>query len=285
MDQIISPQQAKKYCLDIANDHYENFPVVSFLTPKTLRAPIAAVYTFARIADDFADEGDVSPADRLKYLQEFGAKLDLTISNTPPNEALFVALHSVIDRYQLPLRLFHDLLAAFTQDVTKTRYKNFEEVLHYCQLSANPIGRILLCLYGQNTAKNILLCDKICTALQIINFLQDVHEDLERGRVYLPQDEINMYGITIEQISAKQNLLQWRKLMDKQINRVRSMMREGSLLTRFLKGRLRFNLKMTVAGGLRILEKLEQDTSRGLNQRLVLSKKNWLGILIKEIFT
>ena len=283
MDQILNPQQAEKFCLDTANQHYENFPVVSLLTPRKLRPPIAAIYTFARTADDIADEGDLDADRRIDLLQQFSNKLNLTLSGSPPNEPLFIALQNVIDRYEIPTMLFHNLLAAFTQDVTKTRYGDFSEVLDYCKLSANPIGRILLHLYAQDTEENIIHSDKICSALQIINFLQDVHEDLERGRVYLPANDINKFAVSIEDISARKNTLRWQQLMDYQIDRVRIMMREGSVLTRALKGRLRFNLMMTMAGGLRVLEKLEKDNSRGLKQRILLTKKDWFKILVKGL--
>lgn len=192
--------QAIQASQKLAKKHYENFPVASFFLPKSLRQPIALIYAFARQADDFADEGDLQPEDRIKLLNEFEAELNLIRSNQKPTSNLFIALQASIQEYQLDLAPFYDLLDAFKQDVSKTRYENFGEVMHYCRRSANPIGRLLLALYGQATERNIGMADAICSALQLINFLQDIAIDAQKNRIYLPQDELKKHHVPESQI-------------------------------------------------------------------------------------
>jgi len=166
--------------LKLAKSHYENFPVASFLLPKKLREPIALIYAFARKADDFADEGDLLPEERLALINEFKQELDRIDQNALPNSELFTALQEIINKHHLPIQAFYDLLDAFSQDVTKTRYQDFGEVISYCRRSANPIGRLMLKLYQADTPQNIGMADAICSALQITNFLQDIAIDIQK---------------------------------------------------------------------------------------------------------
>jgi squalene synthase HpnC len=189
-------------------EHYENFPVASWLLPKHLRRPIEIIYHFARNADDFADEGNLSVADRLIRLGEYRNGLDRIAANAKSAQPLFSDLAVVIRQYDLPLQLFRDLLDAFTQDVTKTRYADFAELLGYCRRSANPIGRLLLHLNGIVTPQNLAWSDSICSALQLINHWQDVAIDWTKndgGRVYLPQDELAQFGLTDDDIANQTN--------------------------------------------------------------------------------
>ena len=172
----------------MAVDHYENFPVASILLPPALREPVAAIYWFARNADDFADEGDLSPEQRRTLLAEYQAELDAIERDEPTRHPVFVRLRPVIAHYQLPLQLFRDLLDAFIQDIDKTRYVDFAELMDYCRRSADPVGRLLLHLFGAATARNLVRSDAICSALQLINHWQDVGIDAakgDRGRIYL----------------------------------------------------------------------------------------------------
>src|SRR5579859_3819438 len=178
----------------MAENHYENFPVASVLLPSRLRRPVQLIYAFAREADDFADEGDIPASVRLANLSGFGRQLDMIASGATPTSPLFVDLASIIREFQLPVGLFRDLLSAFSQDVVKTRYANFGEVMDYCRRSANPVGRLLLHLYRATDARNLACSDNICSSLQLINFWQDVEIDYHKNRIYLPADEMAEYG-------------------------------------------------------------------------------------------
>lgn len=246
-------------CLAIARSHYENFPVASLMLPKKVRTPIAVIYAFARTADDFADEGNLTPDERLALLAAYRQQLETIDSDATQTEPVFIALADVIARYRLPIQLFHDLLTAFTWDVTKKRYADFADVLHYCQHSANPIGRLLLYIYAKATPLNLAHADAICSALQLINFLQDLTQDYEEnGRIYLPLDEMRAYGVSEEHIKNKINDSAMRGLLTLQIERIRQMMHNGAPLGRVLPGRLGFELRLTIQGGLQILQALEQ---------------------------
>jgi phytoene synthase len=239
--------------------HYENFPVASLLLPRELREPVSVIYRFARTADDFADEGNDAPAARLEKLRGFGRELDGISTGKASETPLFVDLARVVREHALPLQLFHDLLDAFSQDVVKNRYADFAEVLDYSRRSANPVGRLLLLLFGKNSADNCAFSDRICSALQIINFWQDVRVDYEtKNRIYLPQDELRRFGVTEEHLSQHRCDAAFQGLMRFQVDRARQMMLEGKALVDRLEGRFRLEIAITVQGGLRILEKLER---------------------------
>jgi squalene synthase HpnC len=280
---IMNTKATTQASLALASQHYENFPVASFLLPKYLRQPIALIYAFARQADDFADEGDLNPEQRLELLNNFKAELDLIAQQQTPQTALFVALQAMITERKLALQPFYDLLDAFSQDVTKTRYANMGEVMAYCRRSANPIGRLMLALYGQNTEKNIGMADAICSALQIINFLQDVAIDGEKNRIYLPQDELNKYKITEAQILNGDNSGTWSMMMEFQIHRARKLLQSGAPLGLALPGRIGLEMRIIIAGGERILKKLHQARGDVFNHRPVLSKKDWLYMAYRAI--
>ncbi|MCC6211785.1 MAG: squalene synthase HpnC [Burkholderiales bacterium] len=239
--------------------HYENFPVASLLLPRELRAPVAVIYRFARTADDFADEGDDRPEARLRKLREFDRELQRIVDGNPAQSGLFSDLDRVIRTHDLPPRLFRDLLDAFAQDVVKNRYADFAEVLDYSRRSANPVGRLLLHLFRKSSPANCESSDRICSALQIINFWQDVAIDYEtKNRVYLPQDEMRRFGVTEDHLRERRCDPPFQALMRFQAERARQMMLEGKALLAGLEGRLRLEIAVTVQGGLRILEKLER---------------------------
>jgi phytoene synthase len=237
--------------------HYENFPVASLLLPRALREPVGVIYRFARSADDFADEGDDSPETRLANLNGFRLQLEGIKSGRAPEMPLFADLARVVRDHNLPLQLFEDLLDAFSQDVVKQRYGDFTQVLDYCRRSANPVGRLLLHLFRKDTPENRELSDRVCSALQIINFWQDVAIDFAKDRIYLPQDEMRRFGVTEEQIAARRCDAPFRDLLRFQVERARRLMLEGAPLVRNLEGRFRLEISITIQGGLRILEKLE----------------------------
>jgi squalene synthase HpnC len=265
-------------------DHYENFPVASVLLPARLRPPVALIYRFARAADDFADEGDLADAERLALLTGFGDELRRIESGVPPHTALFQELAHAIAERRLPVGLFHDLLSAFAQDVTTKRYDNFAPLLDYCRRSANPVGRLLLVLYGAASEQNNAWSDNICSALQIINFLQDVTIDYARGRVYLPQDELTEYQIVEAQIAAHDANESWRVFMAFQVNRARRMLLEGAPLGRILAGRVGLEMRMIMAGGERILAKIEKAGYDVFRRRPVLRSHDWL-LMFARTFT
>ncbi len=237
-------------------EHYENFPVASLVLPARLRPPVATIYRFAREADDIADEGDAPPEERLAALEDRLAELSRIEAGTPPQSALYEALAATIRTHDLPLAPFRDLIDAFRQDVTKTRYADFGEVMHYCRRSANPVGRILLHLFGRTESRNLALSDGICSALQLTNFLQDVAGDYARGRIYLPLDELARFRVDENMIANGDAGPRWQALMRFQIERTRRMLQAGAPLGRVLDGRIGLELRLIVMGGARILEKL-----------------------------
>lgn len=266
----------------MAVDHYENFPVASILLPKRLRRAVEIIYHFARQADDFADEGDMPDAERLAKLDEFRAELNRIAAHEAPLTPLFNDLAAIIEQHRLPLQLFHDLLDAFSQDVVKKRYANFEELLDYCRRSANPVGRLLLHLYDEASPTNLAYSDAICTSLQLINFWQDVKKDIAIDRIYLPQDEMARFGVTQAHIVEGRVDAAWQDLMQFQIQRARAMMHSGKPLGTILRGRIGLEMRLIIAGGLRILAKLDGVRYDMFNKRPVLRPFDWVIMLFKS---
>jgi squalene synthase HpnC len=266
-----------------AVDHYENFPVASWLLPSRLRGPARLVYAFARQADDFADEGDDTSQQRLDKLASFERELDMIERGQPATLPLFELLAPVVRERRLPIQPFRDLLSAFVQDVTKTRYEDFGEVMSYCRRSANPVGRLLLHLFGETDARSLAYSDGICSALQLINFLQDIPIDYAKGRIYLPADERRRYGIAEAQIAAGDAGGRWAPFMRFQIERARRMLQAGAPLGRVLKGRVGLELRTIVLGGERILAKLHHSNGDVFGRRPILDKRDWLQMLARAL--
>ena len=265
-------------------NHYENFPVGSLVMPRRLRKPTHAVYAFARTADDIADEGDADDAARLQGLDDLVQELDRIGNGERPQSALMQRLQDeAIRPFQMPLEPFYDLLSAFKQDVVKKRYQNFGELVDYCRRSANPVGRIMLHLYDETDPVSIARSDGICTALQLINFWQDVAVDWQKGRVYIPQDDLVRFNVTEAQIGAGQADLAFQRLMAYECERTFQMLKAGSPLGKTLKGRIGLELRMIVVGGQLILQKLDGCRYDVFRQRPVLDKKDWLIILKRAI--
>jgi len=239
--------------------HYENFPVASLLLPRELREPVGVIYRFARTADDFADEGSDTVPARLEKLQGYRVELQGIQAKRSSAAPLFSDLARVVRTHGLPLQPFHDLLDAFAQDVVKNRYADYAEVLDYCRRSANPIGRLLLILFKKDSARNLQHSDCVCSALQLINFWQDVGIDYAtKDRVYLPQDEMQRFRVGDEHLRQRLCDPAFQELMRFQVDRARRLMLEGGPLLDDLEGRFRLEIAITVRGGLRILDKLEQ---------------------------
>ena len=255
--------------------HYENFPVASAVLPAALRGPVAVIYRFARAADDFADEGDAAPAERLAKLEAYRAQLDAIQRGESAADPLFAEIARLAREHALPLAPWRDLLDAFAQDVTRKRYADFAELLDYCRRSANPVGRLLLHLFRVAEPRALEWSDSICSGLQLVNFWQDVALDYAKGRIYLPQDDMRRYGVSEEHIAARRCDGAWRALIGFQAGRARAMLLAGAPLGRMLPGRAGLEIRATVQGGLRILDKLEAAGCDMYRHRPVLRWHDW----------
>jgi len=260
----------------MAVDHYENFPVASILLPRRLVPAVEAIYAFARSADDLADEGDAAPAARLAALSAYEAALDAIAAGTPPADPMFARLAGVLAQYRLPQQPLRDLLSAFKQDVVTTRYADFAGLRDYCRRSADPVGRLMLGLYGVDDAASLRASDAICTSLQLINFWQDVAIDIAKGRIYIPLEDLARFGVPEDAIQAGRADAGWRALMCFQVERARALMLEGAPLATRLPGRIGWELRMVVQGGLRILEAIERVDYDVFRRRPRIRRIDWL---------
>ncbi|RQP23621.1 squalene synthase HpnC [Piscinibacter terrae] len=244
----------------VSVDHYENFPVASVLCPPRLRPAVAAIYWFARTADDIADEGDASPAERLAALAQYRAALESTVAGqavTGPWQGVFGPLAEAMKVHHLPPALLRDLLSAFEQDVVKHDYADRAELLDYCRRSANPVGRLLLHLYGVDDDPARRQSDAICTALQLINFWQDLGVDTARGRLYPPMVDVARHGVTAQALLERQDTAATRALVADLVRWSRELMLSGAPLAHRVPGRAGWELRLVVQGGLRILDRIE----------------------------
>ncbi|MEO5692038.1 MAG: phytoene/squalene synthase family protein [Usitatibacter sp.] len=295
-------------------DHYENFPVASWLLPARLRPPIEAIYGFARGADDIADEGDLSDAARLAGLARYTRALDdIEAGKTP--ESQFARIAWAISEYNLPVQLLRDLISAFSQDVVTKRYNTIGEVLDYSRRSANPVGRLLLHLFEYNpkTPKtgtdplfppggkrgsvpvfgvkrfkftdetSLRWSDSVCSGLQIVNFWQDVALDWQKGRIYIPQEDLLKFGVTEQQIAEGRCDAAWQELMAFECRRARAMLEYGIPLGRSLPGRVGIEIRATIRGGLTILDKISAAKGDVFRHRPVLTRFDWARILMRSL--
>ncbi|WP_317202784.1 squalene synthase HpnC [Janthinobacterium sp.] len=257
-------------------DHYENFPVASILLPKRLIPAVEAIYAFARSADDLADEGDASPAERLAALEVYGQALDRIHRKQAQPDPMFERLAGIVAQYELPLLPFYDLLSAFKQDVTVTRYANYADLLDYCRRSANPVGLLMLTLYKAVDEDNVRDSDAICSALQLINFLQDVAIDQQKERIYLPLEDLGRFAVSPAAFERSESHGKWSALMRFEVARARELMLSGAPLALRLRGRVGWELRLVVQGGLRILEAIEAVNYDVFRRRPKLQKRDWL---------
>ncbi|MDE2094304.1 MAG: squalene synthase HpnC [Burkholderiales bacterium] len=241
-------------------DHYENFPVASWLCPPAMRPAVSAIYAFARTADDLADEGDVAPARRLADLADYRADLQAVYAGTrtsPRWPQVFEPLRIVQIRHSLPVALLADLLGAFEQDVVKHAYADRAELLDYCRRSANPVGRLLLHLYGVTESSALNQSDAICTALQLTNFWQDLSVDTRRGRLYLPAADCARHGVAAQDLLDRRDTPNVRALVAEMVAWARERMVAGAPLVHAIAGRAGWELRLVVQGGLRVLERID----------------------------
>ena len=269
--------------IQLAKSHYENFPVVSFLIPSNLRKHVALVYWFARTADDIADENNYSEEERLIKLNTFEDRFRSLLEKQPADN-LMSALKNTITSKNLNPENFLKLLKAFRQDVTKKRYSTFDEVLEYCSCSANPVGRILLELFNIRNDKANYYSDKICTALQITNFLQDIDIDYQKGRIYYPAEEMQKFGVSEKMFEIRKNNSNLKELIEFSVNRVMTLFNEGKPLLEYLSGRFKYEIDWTIKGGETILNKIRGADFDVFSNRPVLTKTDHLRILMKVFF-
>ena len=249
-----------------------------------MRHAVEAIYAFARSADDIADEGNASAATRLVDLGNYVAQLDAIENGITPQETLFSALAREINQHHIPIQPFRDLLSAFSQDVEKKRYANLGEVIDYCRRSANPVGRLMLHLYGVHEPRYCAYSDAICSSLQLINFLQDIAIDYAKDRIYLPQDELAAHHISEAQIARGDDSGLWHVFMLKQIERARTLLQAGAPLGRHLPGRIGVELRLTLLGGETILRKLHADPGCVFHHRPVLTRGDWMVMLVRAVW-
>ncbi len=279
----MNTRQAYQHCLSIARNHYENFPVASWILPRRMRLPTAAIYAFARRADDFADEGDLSDEQRLAELDQLYRQIEQLYAGTGSDDPVFIALADCVHKFTLPKELFTDLIDAFKQDVSHKRYADFGELMQYCRRSANPVGRLMLHLYGLTDRKSLAQSDAVCSALQLINFYQDMAQDyIKLERIYIPQDEIRAAFVNETYFKNQRTDGPMILLMRKQYERAHKLLQGGAPLGKSLKGRFGFEIRLIIAGGSRILLKLDKQTD-DVFSRPRLDINDWLWVFWKAL--
>ncbi|MDR3609018.1 MAG: squalene synthase HpnC [Ignavibacteriaceae bacterium] len=277
MDSASPYKSVEKY----AKVHYENFPVISIFIKKEFRKHVAALYWFARTADDIADEGLLPEEEKISRLNHFEKRLTSLLQGNFENDNE-AALYNTIISMNLSHRLFYDLLAAFKQDLMKKRYQSFKELLDYCNYSANPVGRLILELYGIRDNRALEYSDKICTALQLINFYQDVKIDYDKNRIYFPLDEMSMFSVTENMFELNKINHNFINLMKFSFDRVDKLLAEGQNLLNFLPGKLKIEIKWTLLGGREILNKIRKNEF-DVFIRPKLNKTDFLILLFKSL--
>jgi len=279
--QTWSLETSYEYCERLARAHYENFPVGSILVPKRLRKHFYSIYAFARTADDFADEGydlGYSEGERLRLLEQWSDMLTESLRGRVTHP-IFVALSRTIDDFDLPTELFEDLLSAFSQDVTCRRYDTLDQLVDYCRRSANPIGRLVLLLFGHRDEQRHLWSDQICTALQLANHWQDVAVDLKKDRIYLPEDDLVRFDIVEKDLKNFSVNEKFKSLMQFEVERTRDMFVRGKSLCVSVPGRLGLELRAVWLGGMRILDRIQKNGYDVFTNRPVITSSDKLRIL------
>lgn len=272
---------AYKFCQDLVDSHYENFPVASMLLPRRLRKHVAALYAFARIADDFADEAEYEGV-RKDLLLDWRRQLN-AVGREPATHPVFVALGTTFRELELPVQPFDDLLSAFLQDVDKKRYATFDEVLDYCRRSANPVGRIVLMIHGYRSEELFRYSDAICTALQLANFWQDISVDLKKDRIYIPEEDFKQFSYSEADLRMGVVNERFIDLMKFEVNRTRALFEQGRPLPGKLAWPLSLEIRLTWRGGREVLRKIRKMGFDTLSVRPALSKWDWIPLLVRSL--
>ncbi len=270
------------HCQRLARSHYENFPVASVLIPAQLRAAVSAIYTYARKADDIADEGDATTQQRITQLDQIEQQLDDAIEGKQVSDPIIIALADTISQHSLSQSHFHALLSAFRQDAETLSYADEPALLDYCARSANPVGRLMLQLFGQSTPTHDTWSDAICSALQLLNFVQDIGQDIdENGRIYLPEDEMNQCGISRGDIQQRTNSMALEPLIQMQLDRIESLLNRGSALGWQLPGRFGIEIRAITLAAWHLLTVLRPPQDRYSRPRM--SRLSLIQIMLKAI--
>ena len=276
-------RSAFEHCTRLTRAHYENFPVASWLLPAGIRPFVGSIYAFARTADDFADEPGLEPQERLAKLDDWRKRLNACLS--APDGPIFEALAETIRQFDIPMPLLEDLLDAFSQDVRQSRHATFEELIDYSKRSANPVGRLVLILFGYADDQLFEESDAICTALQLTNFWQDIAVDFTRGRIYLPQQEMAKHGVTEKDLEEGETTPAFKNLINDMIARTRPLFEQGRVLPERVHGRLRFELRMTWLGGVHVLRAIEAGDYDLFHHRPTVGKATGAYLLFRALRT
>lgn len=274
---------AYKKSQEFTRNHYENFPVISLFLQKDIRKHVSVIYQFARQADDIADEGNEGPNERMIKLNEYKNRFHKCLKNKYENDFWF-ALSNTISAKNLNPQNFLNLIDAFKSDITKNRFQDFPEILNYCSLSANPVGRIILELYNIKSPELKKYSDYICTALQLANFYQDISIDVSKNRLYLPLDEVNSFAVCLDEVLELNYSENFKKLIKYQVDRAQKYFNDGKPLLKKLPGRLKRQIKWTVMGGEKILERIRDADYRVNDFRPKLNKIDYIILGFKSIF-
>jgi squalene synthase HpnC len=276
-----TPQAARQYTRWLATSHYENFHIVSFLLPRRLHQDFYNVYAYCRWADDLGDEMG-NTAESLRLLEWWSGELDALYQGRATHP-VFVALLPTIQQHGIPRQPFADLIQAFVQDQTVTRYRNWEGLFGYCRCSANPVGRLVLYLCGYCDAERQRLSDATCTALQLANFWQDVTVDLRKDRIYIPLEVMERHGYPVEDLLAHRFTPAFREVMRETVDRARELFVEGLPLTGMVQRRLAVDLDLFSRGGMRVLDKIEQQGYDVLSARPAIGKRERVALLLASL--
>ncbi len=277
----VTMEEARRYCEHLAKSHYENFLVATLFCPRPLRQHFYNVYAYCRISDDLGDEiGD--PQKSLVLLDWWGDELN-AMYRGEPRHPVFVALAETVEKFAIPPDPFRDLLTAFRQDQTTTRYPTYADLLGYCRNSANPVGRLVLYLCGYNDAERLALSDKTCTALQLANFWQDVTRDLEKNRIYIPLEDMEHFGYTEALLFARRFTPEFAALMQFEVERTRAIFAEGIKLCALVNKRVRLDIEMFNRGGLEVLRLIEGQGYDVLTHRPAIPKRRQLALLLQRL--
>ncbi len=275
--------EAFDYCARLTEAHYENFPVASLFLPAEKRPYIQAIYAFSRVADDFADEGDASPEQRMNALDDWGSQLIQCYEGNAIHP-VFIALRDTVLHLRIPIDPLQNLLSAFKQDVVQRRYETYVDLCGYCRNSANPVGRLVLMIFGCRDEELFTLSDKICTALQLTNFWQDVDVDRLKDRLYIPLEDMSKFGYTIDDWQSRRANSAFREMMQFEVQRTRDLFYEGAALPSLVERELQVELRMVWFGGMAILKSLDKIKCDVFNRRPSLSLPKKFMVLMRGLF-